>query len=153
MVVDAQEVALSRHREGYSCSQSVLAVYAEELGLPIEVALRLAAPFGGGIGRLGEVCGAVSGGLMALGLRYGSATPSREAKERAYRAAREFVARFEARQGAFRCRDLLDCDISTAEGYAEARARDAFRTTCPAAIAAAAAIVSELLAEPIQPEA
>jgi C_GCAxxG_C_C family probable redox protein len=147
---DSREVALARHREGYSCSQSVLAAYAEELGLPLEIALRLAAPFGGGIGRLGEVCGAVSGALMALGLRYGSATPEPQGKDRAYCVAREFVARFEARQGAFRCRDLLGVDIGTPAGYAEARARDAFKTTCPAAIAAAAAIVGELLAEPVQ---
>ncbi len=114
------DAALARFRDGCNCSQSALSAFAEELGLPLDVALRLAAPFGGGIGRQGEVCGAASGALMALGLRYGSATPDKAAKERAYAVAAEFVRRFEERTDALRCRDLIGADQRTPEGLADA---------------------------------
>lgn len=141
------QLALARFREGYNCSQSTFSALAEELGLPLDVALRLAAPFGGGIGRQGEVCGAASGALMALGLRYGEASNDKAAKERAYAVAAEFVRRFEERAGALRCRDLLKADMTTAEGLAAARERKVFATECPRFVAAAVEIAEELLQE------
>lgn len=139
------DTALTRFREGYSCSQSALSAFAEELGLPLEVAFRLASPFGGGIGRQGEVCGAASGALMALGLRYGSATPDKAKKERTYAVAAEFLHTFEARFGSVCCRDLIQADTSTPEGLAAARERKVFTTLCPAFVAAAVEIAEELL--------
>jgi C_GCAxxG_C_C family probable redox protein len=137
--------ALARFREGYNCSQSVLSAYAEDLGLPLDAAFRLAAPFGGGIGRQGEVCGAATGALLALGLRHGSATPDPKAKEHATVVAAEFVRRFEARTGALRCRELLQADMTTPEGLADARDRKLFTTLCPAFVQAATEIAAELL--------
>ena len=125
------DCAIARFGEGYNCSQSSLSAFAEELGLPIDQALRLAAPFGGGIGRQGEVCGAAAGALMALGLRFGGAVADKAAKERAYAVAAEFVRRFEDRTGALRCRDLIHADMSTPEGMADARERKVFATDCP----------------------
>lgn len=141
------ETALARFREGYNCSQSTLSAFAEDLGLPLDMALRVAAPFGGGIGRQGEVCGAASGALMALGLRYGEARGDKAAKERAYAAAAEFVRRFEERCGALRCRDLIHADMTTPEGLADARERKVFSTECPRFLAAAVEIAEELLKE------
>ncbi len=137
--------ALAHFREGYNCSQSAFSAFAEELGLPLDVALRLAAPFGGGIGRQGEVCGAASGALMALGLRYGGATPDKATKERTYAVAAEFLRRFEARLGSVRCRDLIQADMTTPEGLTSAHERKVFRTLCPAFVAAAVEIAGELL--------
>lgn len=134
----------ARHREGFNCAQSVLAAFAAELGLPFDEAMRLAAPFGGGIGRQGEICGAATGALMALGLGRGSAAPGNPAKDHMYAIAAEFVRRFQERTGALRCRDLLQADISTPAGHAEARARNAF-AICPRAIAAATEIAHDLL--------
>ena len=114
-------------------------------GLPIDQALRLAAPFGGGIGRQGEVCGAAAGALMALGLRFGGAVADKAAKERAYAVAAEFVRRFEDRTGALRCRDLIHADMSTPEGMADARERKVFATDCPRFVAAAVEIAGELI--------
>jgi C_GCAxxG_C_C family probable redox protein len=141
------DAALTRFSEGYNCSQSALSAFAEDLGLPLDAALRLAAPFGGGIGREGEVCGAASGALMALGLRYGNAAADKAAKEQAYAIAAEFVRRFEDRTGGLRCRDLIQADMSTPEGLADARERKVFTTLCPGFVAAAVGIAEELLAD------
>lgn len=139
------DAALARFREGYNCSQSTLSAFAQELDLPLDTALRLAAPFGGGIGRQGEVCGAASGALMALGLRFGEAGNDKAAKDRAYVVAAEFVQRFEERCGALRCRDLIHADMTTPEGLADARERKVFATECPRFLAAAVEIAGELM--------
>jgi C_GCAxxG_C_C family probable redox protein len=141
------DTALARFGEGYNCSQSTFGAFAGELGLSADVALRIAAPFGGGIGRQGEVCGAASGALMALGLHFGSATAGKDGKERAYTVAAEFLRRFEARTGALHCRDLIQADMTTAEGLAGARERKVFTTLCPGIVAAAVEIADELLQE------
>ena len=91
------DLAHSRFSEGFSCSQSVLAAFAPELGLDADAALRVSAAFGGGMGRTGGTCGAVTGALMALGLKYGATVADPVAKERTYALTREFIARFEAR--------------------------------------------------------
>lgn len=141
------EAALARFREGYNCSQSTLLAFAEQLGLPLDLGLRLAVPFGGGIGRQGEVCGAASGALMALGLRFGGTTADKAGKEQAYAIAAEFLRRFEARTGHICCRDLIQADMTTSEGLADARQRKVFTTLCPGYVAAAVEVVEELLAE------
>ncbi len=139
------QIADDRHREGFNCAQSALSPFAEELGLPLDVAMRLAAPFGGGMGRQGEVCGAASGALMALGLRYGSPVADKDAKETVYAITAEFLRRFEARTGALLCRDLIQSDMTTPEGLAWARARNVFTTICPGLIAAAVEIADDLI--------
>jgi C_GCAxxG_C_C family probable redox protein len=137
--------AASRHfSEGLSCSQSVLAAFAPELGLDADAAFRVSAAFGGGMGRTGGTCGAVTGALMVLGLRYGSTVADRVAKELTYAQAREFIVRFEARHGATACADLLGVNISTPEGQAAACAANLFKTTCPALVASAVAILQEM---------
>jgi C_GCAxxG_C_C family probable redox protein len=137
--------ALARFREGYNCAQSAFSAFAEELGLPLDVALRLAAPFGGGIGRQGEVCGAASGALMALGLQYGGAVPDKALKEQTYAVAAEFLRRFEAQVGSICCRDLIQADLTAPAGMTSARERKVFTTLCPAFVAAAVEIAGELL--------
>jgi len=69
---------------------------------------------------------------MVLGLRFGAASPDREAKERVYALVKEFADRFKARNGSLVCRDLLGCDISTSDGYESARAcsRPSVRSSC-----------------------
>ena len=140
------DVAVSRFSEGFSCSQSVLAAFAPELGVDANAALRVSAAFGGGMGRLGHTCGAVTGALMALGLKYGASVADPEAKERAYALTREFIAKFEARQGATACADLLGVNIGTPEGLAAARETNLFKTVCPVLVASAAAIVGQMIA-------
>ena len=138
------DVASSRFSEGFSCSQSVLVAFAPQLGLDLDAALRVSAAFGGGMGRLGHTCGAVTGALMVLGLKYGATVPDPVARERTYALTREFVARFEARHGATACADLLGVNIGTPEGQTAARAANLFKATCPGLVATAAAIIEEM---------
>lgn len=125
------EQAAARFAEGYACSQAVFSVFAEELGLDRDTALRLAAGFGGGMGGMGGTCGAVTGAYLALGLRHGSAAPDREAKAALYARIRRFAEQFQARHGSVECRDLLGCDISTPEGFQQARESGVFKEKCP----------------------
>ena len=138
------DLARSRFNEGFSCSQSVLAAFAPDLGLDADAALRVSAAFGGGMGRLGHTCGAVTGALMTLGLKYGAAVADPAAKECTYAQAREFIARFEARHGATACADLLGVNISTPQGQAAARDANLFKTVCPGLVASAAMILQEM---------
>jgi C_GCAxxG_C_C family probable redox protein len=144
--METTERAVSYFSQGYSCSQSVLLAFAEELGLDLSEAARLASGFGGGMGRLALTCGAVTGGFMVLGMRYGSASPDdKAAKENVYALVRRFSAQFAARNGSIACSGLLDCDISTPEGMETARERSLFKTRCPALVRDSAAILSEML--------
>ncbi len=137
------ETAVSIFLKNYNCSQSVLAAYAAEFGLDEKTALRMASPFGGGLAHKGDVCGAVTGGLMALGLARGTDTPA--SKEEIYRLSQEFMSRFEARHGSIFCRALIDCDMSTPAGHQAAVARGVFRSICPDLVGDAVEIVQELL--------
>jgi C_GCAxxG_C_C family probable redox protein len=138
------ETALSRFAEGLNCSQAVFSSYAE--GIDQEAALKIASGFGGGMGRMAETCGAVTGAMMALGLRYGGNSPNPETKERIYGKIREFADHFKARNGSLACRELLGCDISTPEGHEVAREKKLFASVCPECVRDAAEILEEMLA-------
>ena len=138
------ETALSRFAEGFNCSQAVVSAFAEDLGLEEETALRIATGFGGGMGRMAETCGAVTGAIMVLGLRHGAATPDRAAKERAYQQVVEFVRRFKARNGTTTCRELLGCDIGTPEGLQRACDENLFTTLCPRFVRDAVEVLQEM---------
>jgi C_GCAxxG_C_C family probable redox protein len=105
--------------------------------------MKIAALFGGGIGRQGHVCGAATGALMALGLKFGHTDPELIAD--AYHAAENFLHRFKATHGAVNCRDLLGVDIGDPTAVQTAREQDIFSKTCPALVRSAAAITVELI--------
>ncbi len=93
--------------EGFNCAESVLYGVGTALGLPLTpVLFKIATPFGGGLGRAGCVCGALSGGVMAVGVVYGRTTADAEQKDEAYAHARRLWQRFVERAGAEDCRDL-----------------------------------------------
>jgi C_GCAxxG_C_C family probable redox protein len=143
--VSASEHALGFFAKGYNCAQSVFAACGPAAGMNESTCLRLAAPFGGGFGRLGEVCGAVSGAMLVLGLRHGAeVTGDSDGKARHYERVREFARRFQARHGSLTCRGLLGCDISTPEGRDQARQRGVYLTQCPLYVQAAVEILDEL---------
>ena len=144
-MIDPQTDALARFRLNFNCAQSVLVAFAPQLGLEENQALKLASPFGGGVARRGQVCGAVTGALMALGLAQGTDTPA--GKEDAYRLGEEFLHHFESRHGTILCRELLDLDISTPEGLQQAREKGVFTSLCPLFVGKAVEIVQEMLAE------
>ncbi len=94
--------------EGYNCSQAVLIAFEDVTGLPREVSARLASSFGGGMGRLREVCGAISGAFMVLGLLYGYESPEAKAEKAEHYARIQALAeQFRQRHGSIVCRELL----------------------------------------------
>ena len=100
------EKAKELFKSGYNCSQSVLGVFCEELGMDFETAMKISSSFGGGMGRMREVCGTVSGMFMAAGLMFGSADTS--AKAELYKKIQDLAARFKEQNGSIICRELLE---------------------------------------------
>lgn len=140
------EEAVARFEKGFNCVQSVFATYASQFGVDSEMALKIAVGFGGGMGRMAGTCGVVSGAFMSIGLKYGAIdAEDKEAKEKTYERVREFAKRFTDRNGSIVCKELLDCDISTPEGYQRAKEQDLFSTRCPQFVRSAAEILEEML--------
>jgi len=140
------ERAVSCFKEGFSCSQAMLSSYGEQFGLNREIALKVSGTFGGGMARMGETCGAVTGAFMAIGLKYGNArVEDKQAKERAYSLVREFVDRFKSRNGSIVCRELLGYDISTPEGMKLVKEKKLTTTLCPKFVQDAAEIIEQIL--------
>ena len=102
------EKAVALFKEGYNCSQSVVAAFADQYGFTREQALRMSASFGGGIGRMRETCGAACGLFMLAGLETGAIDGAdREGKARNYALVQELADEFKRRNGALKCADLL----------------------------------------------
>jgi C_GCAxxG_C_C family probable redox protein len=140
--------ALGYFRQGYSCSQAALAALAPGLGMDETTALQVAGAFGGGISRLGLTCGAVTGALMAIGLKHGMVDPAdRAAKERSAALGRRLAEAFTTRHGSITCRDLLGGDISQPDQHSLLRERGLFDTVCPRLVADAELLAAQILCE------
>jgi C_GCAxxG_C_C family probable redox protein len=141
--------AVAAIQQGFSCSQAVFSTFAEEMGLDRQTALKLSQALGGGMGHLGEVCGAVSGAFLAISLKYGrTRVEDLAARDQTYALIQELAAQFKARFGALRCPDLLGLDIGTAEGMRRAQEDNLFRIRCDEFVRAAAEIADELYSVP-----
>lgn len=123
---------------GYMCSQAVFAAFSEKYNLSKEQALKIGACFGSGM-RKGEVCGACTGALMVLGLKYG------ENKQKSNEVCEKFLDEFKNENGSIICRDLLGCDIGTEEGVKYAKENNLFKDFCPKMVESAAKIVNEII--------
>lgn len=111
-----------------------------------EIALKIACPFGAGIARLAETCGAVTGAIMVIGLKHGrSKIEDIESKEKTYGLVREFVGKFCEKNGSIVCKELLGCDIGTTEGMKIANEKKLFITHCPKLVRDASEILEEIL--------
>ena len=131
--------------QGYSCSQSVLAVYGPPLGLDKELAIKAAAGFGGGIGCMGTLCGALGGLFIAIGLKYGTTDPTdKDTKMKTYDIVKNAAEKFEKQFGSVNCRDLLGFDLSTPEGKEQAKIDGSF-DICTNLIRYTAQIAEEIL--------
>ncbi len=140
-------IELAKHyfEQKFHCSQAVLAAFAGELGLSEEQALKLGACFGGGMCK-GEVCGACTGALMALGLKYGqSDVADIESKEKTNEITVKFLEQFKKENGSYICKELLGCDIATANGKQYALDNNLFVEFCPKMVESATIIAEKLL--------
>jgi C_GCAxxG_C_C family probable redox protein len=141
------ERAKGKFLSGYNCAQSVAYGVLDRLDAAEDTVLKAACGFGAGMGRKEEVCGAVTGGIMALGLKFGRGVKeTREATEKLYPLVRELMNRFEKKHGSFICRRLLDgVDLLTDEGQAKYKARDMHATVCLPCVLSAVEITESLL--------
>ena len=147
--MDHGEEAKRLFMEGYNCAQAVFCAFCDETGLDVESAARLSSSFGGGMGRLREVCGTVSGALLALGALCGYDDPADpEAKAAHYRLVREYARRFREKNGAIVCRELLK-DVPVTPGCEPEKRTPEFyaRRPCLRLAGEAAEILDEMLKE------
>lgn len=126
------------------CSQAVLAAYAKELGITQAQALSIGTAFGTGM-RRGEVCGACTGALMVLGLKYGQQDiGDPESRRIVYEKTAEFLRKFEEAKGSCICQKLLGYDPSTEDGLRHIRENRLFEEFCPTLVKAAMEILEEM---------
>lgn len=141
------EIALQNFTDGKNCAQAVLLAFSDLTGLDEQTALRLASSFGGGMGRLREVCGAVSAMFMVAGLVYGSDNPTDKAAKTAdYARIQALAARFREKNGSLLCRELL-AEPDTSPTPADRTAEYYQKRPCALLCADAAEIMAEYLQE------
>ncbi len=144
----SSQAAVERFCDGCNCSQAVLTTFAKRYALDEGLAMRIASGLGGGVGRMGDVCGTLTGAALVLGLELGpERMEERDAKEATYVATRQLQERFIERHGSSRCRELLEKDLSIPEEYRQAKALDLFKTRCPLYVETAVILLDELLNE------
>ncbi|MFW9938174.1 MAG: C-GCAxxG-C-C family protein [Candidatus Thorarchaeota archaeon] len=136
-----EEALVHFEKDGRNCSQSILTTYGSQFGLNEDLALRISGGFGGGIGRLGNVCGAVTGSVMVLSLKFRNLDPNdTENKEKTYEIVQSFIEKFIEINGSIMCRELIDSDLSTVEGREKAKTN-----LCPKFVRTAAEILEYYL--------
>jgi C_GCAxxG_C_C family probable redox protein len=135
--------AVKIFNSGFNCAQAVLAAFCEPLGLDRPTALKVASGFGGGLGAQGEICGALTGAIMALGLKFGSGEADAAAKAETYRKTRQLAEEFKLRTGSLYCRDLLGFDLGTPQGQIQAKVPGSFEK-CDDFVRIAAEILEEM---------
>ena len=143
------EIARQLFLEGYNCSQAVFCAFDDVTGLDRDTAAKLASSFGGGMGRMREVCGCVSGALMVLGMARGYDDPEdNEAKKEHYALVREFADEFRKQNGSIICRELLEGVSTTPGGDPEARTETYYKKRpCGEIIGDAAEILEQYIQE------
>lgn len=145
---ERSEKAKELFKQGYSCSQSTLGVFCEELGLDFEVAMKISSSFGAGMGRMREVCGAVSGIFMAAGLAFSQSGASRENKQRQYEIVRELARRFKEKNGSIICRELLSGIAVTNSSEPDERNENYYKKRpCLELVCCAAELLEEYIKE------
>jgi len=126
------EQAVSKFMEGYNCAQSVFFSFCDDLKIDKDKALKIACGFGAGMGRKEEVCGAVTGGIIVIGAKYGrGGNDDLTAREETYAKTRELMDQFAERHGTFICRKLLNgCELMTDEGQKTFKKNDLANKIC-----------------------
>lgn len=131
---------------GCCCSEAILTTYGPRFGLTDELSMRMGCALGGGIGSSGNICGAVTGAILVLGLKYGR-TEKTDAEKRVATDThvQQFLKMFQAAHKHLRCNDLVGYDRSTPEGHDAAAAAGVFKNLCPRLVEDAALILEDLL--------
>lgn len=117
-------------RQGYNCAQSVMLAMQDFWNENKTLEPKVASAFGGGIGRRGSLCGALTGGVIAIGQKYGSNRPLPEEREKAYSLALKFYERFQKENGSVYCRDLVGYNLADQKELKKARDSNVFFSKC-----------------------
>lgn len=133
--------------KGFLCSEAVLMAISKSLSMESPLIPRIATGFGAGIARGGEVCGALSGGIIGLGLKYGRQKPSRDERKRPYWYANILVKRFRDKLGNTSCPGLLNLDLAKQVDYEKYQVEKMWENQCREYIKSAAGIAFDILEE------
>jgi C_GCAxxG_C_C family probable redox protein len=143
------ERATQLHEQGYGCAQAVLTSYASDFGLDESLALKLATGFGSGMGRMCEVCGALTGAFMVIGLKYGKeksdGTRYGTETETTYRLVADLAGKFQERNGSIYCRELIGYNLMDPIEREKVVELGLFKTTCRKCILDAVELLEETL--------
>lgn len=138
--------AVASFKSGFSCSQAVLSSFSEELGLDRDTANSVACGFGGGIARTGNICGAVAGAIMVIGMKYGKTRPDdNAAREKTYALVQQFIRDYTAKNGSISCPDLLGYDMRDPVQFKEAQEKQVAARICPGLTSDAVIILERIL--------
>jgi C_GCAxxG_C_C family probable redox protein len=141
------ENAVDLFLSGYNCAQAVVLSFADDLKFSKELAQKMAAGFGGGMGKKQETCGAVTGAIMVLGILKGEEVNNNdELKASAYGGVKELIRDFTAEFKTTQCRDLIGCDLNTPEGSAKFKDDKIMENVCAGCVKKAVEIVENLTA-------
>ncbi len=144
------DIAKQNFLNGYNCSQAVLLAFCEDFGLEKETALKISEPFGGGMGRMREVCGTVTGMFMVLGLAMGNSdAKDGSTKKNVYKSVQELAEKFKQDNGSIICRELLGLQKANKESYVPSERTTEYykKRPCPELCKYAADILEDYLKE------
>ena len=140
------EMAVDIYNKGFNCAQAVFSSYSAEYGLDTTIAKKIGGAFAGGMAGNGEVCGAVVGALMLIGLKYGQHIEGdNDSKQKTIKIANEYIQIFKDEYGSIICRDLLKYDLSNEIEAQKARESGVFNTLCPVFVKYSVEIIEEIL--------
>ncbi len=145
IIMERSEHASELFLSGYNCAQSVVLSFADDLKFSKELAQKMAAGFGGGMGKQQETCGAVTGAIMLLGLLKGEQVNNNdELKSQVYGSVKELIREFVSEFKSTNCKDLIGCDLNTAEGEAQFKEQKVMETVCAEYVKKAVQIVESI---------
>jgi C_GCAxxG_C_C family probable redox protein len=138
--------AIASFLNGFTCSSVVFSTFSRELGLDPDTAKKIGCGFGAGISKTGNICGAVSGAIMVIGLKYGKTVQGDDkATEKTRALVREFILEFTNRHGSVNCTELLGYNLHNLHEFEKARDCKLFVTKCPELVADAVSILEKML--------
>jgi C_GCAxxG_C_C family probable redox protein len=146
-VTDYSKIAMDYFKQGYNCSQSVVATFYKEMNMDFDTAMKISLSFGGGMGRLREVCGAVSGMFMVVGAIYGYNDPNdRKAKALHYKLIQDLGNKFKDQNGSIICRELLGLGKGASTPTPDERTAEYYKKRpCVELVGMAAGLVGDLI--------
>jgi len=145
--MDKQTTVINYFRGHFNCSQSVLTTFGPDYGMSEDESLRIATAFGAGMGRQQHICGAITGALMVLGLKFGKGLNDPEEKKRnTYLKTKEFFDEFRSLNGSVNCLDLLDgLDLNDPDDHKKIEERKYFEIRCEKYVSDAVNILSKII--------